>query len=126
MNICKVAGCSGKVRAHGFCNKHMLRYLRHGDPHFRKKSANGEGGFSTQGYRIITVNCRRILEHRHIMEVYLGRVLTSDEIVHHIDGNKLNNSIENLVIHSRRDHVNRHPESLDNLSLGPRRRKGTI
>lgn len=39
-----------------------------------------------------------ILEHRLTMEHYLGRYLTSKEIVHHIDGDKHNNKITNLAI----------------------------
>lgn len=37
-----------------------------------------------------------VLEHRIVMENYLGRILDTNEVVHHIDGNKKNNSIENF------------------------------
>lgn len=45
-------------------------------------------------------------EHILIMEEYLGRPLEKGEIVHHLDENKQNNSIENielclLSVHSR-------------------------
>jgi len=39
-----------------------------------------------------------IKEHRLIVESYIGRKLISGELVHHIDGNKLNNNLENLYI----------------------------
>ncbi len=39
-----------------------------------------------------------VMEHRYRMAVKLNRPLTDDEIVHHIDGNKKNNSIENLEL----------------------------
>lgn len=37
-------------------------------------------------------------EHRLVMERKLGRTLNAGEIVHHIDGNKLNNKGRNLVV----------------------------
>ena len=46
--------------------------------------------------------------HRVIMEEELGRPLTDGEIVHHIDGNKRNNSPSNLVVMGRREHTRLH------------------
>jgi len=48
------------------------------------------------------------LEHRLILEEKLGRKLTADEIVHHIDGNKWNNNSDNLVIMTRSEHAKLH------------------
>lgn len=38
------------------------------------------------------------LKHRLIMEDILGRKLTDEEVVHHIDGDKLNNEPSNLYL----------------------------
>ena len=39
-----------------------------------------------------------MLKHRYIMQQHLGRALEEYEQVHHKDGNKQNNLIENLEI----------------------------
>ena len=47
-----------------------------------------------------------VREHRLVMERYLGRYLESFEDVHHLDGNKKNNSIKNLeLLESRSLHI---------------------
>ena len=48
---------------------------------------------------------RHNYEHRIIMEKHLKRNLLPTETVHHIDGNKKNNAIENLVVLSVSDHA---------------------
>lgn len=50
-------------------------------------------------------------EHRYIVEQYLGRKLEKDEIVHHIDGNKSNNNIENLQIMTKSEHSKLHTKN---------------
>lgn len=67
----------------------------------------------SQGYKVIGKSKNRITEHRKVMQEYLGRELTSDEIVHHIDGNKLNNDISNLVLTTRSEHIEEHRDDLN-------------
>lgn len=63
-------------------------------------------------YKTIQINKRQIRLHRYIMECYLGRKLNSNEIVHHKDGNKLNNSIDNLELCTRSEHIKKHYEEI--------------
>lgn len=52
-----------------------------------------------------------VLEHRYVMELHLGRDLLPTESIHHLDGDKSNNRIENLVVcQSSKEHNQIHTE----------------
>ena len=59
-------------------------------------------------YRAKKVKGKRIDMQRYVMEQVLGRPLDKNEIVHHIDGNKLNNDPSNLQIMTKAEHVKLH------------------
>lgn len=69
-------------------------------------------------YRLISVMengvRRQRFEHRLVMEKVLGRPLLKTEVVHHIDGNGLNNDPTNLELMTQAEHVREH------LLVGPK------
>jgi hypothetical protein len=74
---------------------------KRGKGHIRKLGGETE-------YRLIRINGKQVLEHRHKMEVKLGRPLKRTEVVHHKDENGLNNDIDNLVVLTRIEHRQLH------------------
>jgi len=53
-----------------------------------------------------------VAEHRFIMETQIGRYLINDEIVHHINEDKLDNKIENLQLMTISEHLKYHKSKL--------------
>lgn len=55
-------------------------------------------------YLKMRVNGVNVPVHRHVMETHLGRKLLTNEHVHHINGNKHDNRLENLQVLSASEH----------------------
>lgn len=52
-------------------------------------------------------------KHQIIMENHIGRELKENEVIHHIDGNKRNNDLSNLMLVTREEHTKIHKDLLD-------------
>jgi hypothetical protein len=97
-----------------------INKLRHGAAKINRgkigeKHHAWKGGryIDSYGYVIRRINGKSIKEHRYVMEGHLGRPLLPWEEVHHQNGNKEDNTVDNLLVieslHAKLEWERRHP-----------------
>lgn len=64
----------------------------------RARLPDGSTRQDVDGYTWIKVGGQWVSEHRHVMAQYIGRAVGDGETVHHIDGNRSNNRVDNLQL----------------------------
>lgn len=84
--------CSGIYHRGKNCGTYKTGEYLTDDGYIQKLNADG-------GYHFV---------HRKVIEDVIGRKLTREEHIHHINENKLDNRIENLVILTRSEHMKVH------------------
>ena len=87
---CKNAGLAATAEKR-FLSGEVGRHIKRNGYVWLSLPANLNGGIKGE-----------ILEHRYVMEQHLGRKLLPEETVHHVNGDRQHNKIENLELFSSR------------------------
>lgn len=115
-NIAKELGVA-RIIVSRYLDKYGIPKRTKSEQQRRERSSNWHGGrgITSHGYVKIFLpehpfasSAGYVYEHRLVVEKSIGRYLTSDEKVHHIDQNKQNNDIHNLLVLSNQNHIKLH------------------
>lgn len=119
VKTCSIEGCSRKYRSKGLCDAHYQKLRKYGDANHNSGNGDETRRIVFDGYVFLfrpdhpnSMSNGRIAEHRLVMSEKLGRPLFPGENVHHKNGNKKDNSPDNLELWVVGQPAGQRPEDL--------------
>lgn len=81
---------------------------------YGEENGNWKGGriIDDQGYIRLRIAGKYVAEHRYVMEKALGRELSPDEVIHHLNGDRTDNRFVNLEVTNQAAHAAWHNKSI--------------
>lgn len=136
--VCEVPKCEKPQKGKGYCDGHLQRLRKYGDVlakmplsksimHLKNKNTRWKGGsFIVSGRMVIyspnhpypNHGGKYVYRYRLAMEKKIGRFLLPNEIVHHKNGNPMDDNTDNLELITHSEHSQKHALLLHRNSKG--------